>query len=118
MSAHTKGPWAWQEMGGWRLVGQWGMRPIVLSAKARNGKGPGKFALRDDESDLLIPFDPNHPDARLIAAAPDLLEACRAWVDWMDSPGGGTDKTSDDEDKMIDAMRDAIAKAEGQEEKR
>lgn len=52
-------------------------------------------------------------NARLIAAAPDLYGACKAWMDWMDSPGDGTDKSLDDEAAMLDAMRAALAKAGG-----
>ena len=47
-------------------------------------------------------------DAKLIAAAPDLLEACKALL----SVGGGTIGFSRDEPANI-ALRAAIAKAEG-----
>lgn len=39
------------------------MRPIILSAHK------GKLKLRDAERDLLIDFDPRHPDAGLIVIA-------------------------------------------------
>ena len=38
----------------------------------------------------------------------ELVAACRAWIDWMDSPGDGLDKTIDDEVAMLNAMRDAL----------
>jgi len=65
---HTPGPLRWQQFGKeWCLTGQYGMRPIVLCVRK------GALALRDSKHDLLIPFDPNHPDAKLIESAPDLL---------------------------------------------
>jgi len=60
-------------------------------------------------------------NAYLIAAAPELLEACKAWVAYLDAPGDGYDEdgsdriTFEDEVRMPAAMRAAIAKAEGRE---
>jgi len=73
----TKGPLAWQKFGNeWCLTGQYGMRPIVLSVNRRKGT----LQLRDSERDLLIPFDPNHPDAKYLVMCwnthQQLLEAC------------------------------------------
>lgn len=65
---HTPGPWGWQDMGGLRLVGQHGMRPIILDA------GRDKLRGRDQEHDLMVPLDPESPDARLISKAPEMLE--------------------------------------------
>jgi hypothetical protein len=45
------------------------------------------------------------------AALKELLEATEAWIAWMDSPGDGTDRTLEDEEAMLQAMRDAIATA-------
>ncbi len=65
---HTKGPLAWQKFGEhYCLTGQYGMRPIALSAR-------GGISVRDARG-LLVPLTPDHPDAMLYAAAPDLLEA-------------------------------------------
>lgn len=74
-SQHTPGPWAWQRLGELCLVGQHGRRPIVLTTLQRNAQ----LCVRDERG-VLKPLDPDHPDARLIAAAPDLLEAARAAV--------------------------------------
>lgn len=66
----TKGPWAWQKFGSeWCLTGQHGMRPIVLATRKNN---PTSLV-----NGLLVPLDPNHPDARLIAAAPELFDLCK-----------------------------------------
>lgn len=99
----TPGPWAWQRFGKeWCLVGQWGMRPIVLSVMRKVG-------LTSLVDGLLVPLNPEHPDARLIAAAPDLLEAL---IGLMSSTGAlngfhGTDNPAEAK------ARAAIAKAEG-----
>ncbi len=53
--------------------------------------------------------------AQVMSAAAELLSSSRAWIDWMDSPGDGTDKTFDEEQALIQAIRDAIAKAEGRD---
>lgn len=79
----TPGPWVWGRMGyGWTLIGNHGMRPIVLGARGvRKSPGPpppADLVVRDAARDLLVPFDPDHPDAQLIAAAPTLLAALRA----------------------------------------
>ena len=61
----TPGPWGWQLFGKeWCLVGQHTMRPIVLAVR----KGC-PTSLVDG---LLVRLDPQHPDAKLIASAPDL----------------------------------------------
>lgn len=77
---HTPGPWKWDEwytMG--RLVGP-NHEPILGAAMldlpipylvARGGEWEGPPY-------ELNPITPDHPDARLIAAAPDLLAACEA----------------------------------------
>lgn len=62
MSEHTLGPYRWQNMGGWMLVAGRGMVPIILAA------GDYDMRLRD-ERDLLIPFDPEHSDAKFIVDA-------------------------------------------------
>lgn len=66
---HTKGPWMWMgQVGGVALVRRHGSRPAVLVAQ--------DLRLRIDGR--MVQFDVQHPDARLIAAAPDLLEALEA----------------------------------------
>ena len=74
----TPGPWAWQRMGEWCLVGQQGMRPIVLTAD-RNLRG--LTSLMDG---MLCPLDPAHPDAMLIASAPEKQAKIDALADALE----------------------------------
>ena len=70
---HTDGPWAWRTFGEHVcLVGEYGHRPIILDA-IRKGMNGATLRVRVDG--LMTTFDPQHPDARLIAACPDMYEA-------------------------------------------
>lgn len=72
----TKGEWAWQKFGDkYNLTAQHGMREIILSASINEDKSLQPY-LSMNEDGILKPINPNHPNAKLIAAAPDLLEAC------------------------------------------
>jgi hypothetical protein len=108
---HTKGPLAWQKFGDrWCLTGQYGMRPIVFSCGPR-----GDLMLRDAAKDRLIPFSPDHPDARLWVAAPDLLEALKPFAEIcpgsLDGVGGGTQIAPTITVQMVKEARAAIARA-------
>jgi len=71
---YTHGPWGWQSFGsGLFLTAQHGMREIILSS-ARKGMNGSEITMNKDG--ILEPIDPNHPNAKLIAAAPMLLKAC------------------------------------------
>ncbi|MBR8343044.1 hypothetical protein KDX40_04740 [Burkholderia ambifaria] len=54
--------------------------------------------------------DKSIANARLIAAAPELLEACKAFADYMNGP---TSWTQDQEDALIIRVHSVIAKATG-----
>lgn len=89
MAAHTPGPWEWQKFGDKIcLAAQISMRPIVLSVVSG---GPFKGHLTSLIRGLLRPLDPNHPDAKLIAAAPDLLEALRSIMKKIREESGSDD---------------------------
>lgn len=73
-----------------------------------------------EESHVAFVFDDKPGDAAMIAAAPELLAACQAWVDYFD------ELTRDDEpgdrlaeirrrfhQERVDATRAAIVKATG-----
>lgn len=65
----TKAPWKWRKVGNnWVLWGEHGMRPVVLDMLK------GQLRVRNHERDVMVPFDPSHPDAQLIEASPELLE--------------------------------------------
>jgi hypothetical protein len=64
---HTKGEWAWQKFGNYYLLtAQHGMREIILAAYQNNDYA---YPTMNDDG-ILKPVDSNHPNAKLIAAAP------------------------------------------------
>lgn len=122
-SKHTPGPWEWWTHGGTaHLVSLDGAQVYVLT--------PTLMGPRDNEQTYaivaagvhseewgqrcLVPITPGHPDARLIAAAPDLLAACELWDKGFTE---GEDFTPEQFLKWVNdnrrAARAAIAKAKG-----
>lgn len=106
MSAFTKGSWAWQKFGKeYCLTGQYGHRPIILSATP-------KGQLRTLDKGLLVPLSPEHPDADLIASAPDLYEALFQIEKWSCQL---EDEKQDGDVRLINEIaRKALAKARGE----
>jgi hypothetical protein len=84
MSKHTPGPW---------------------EIDTRHGLAVGPCRIRMSDSPTAASMAAKMADARLIAAAPDLLAACHAIFDHYDE----TDLMTGD----IETLRAAIAKAEG-----
>lgn len=120
--AYTPGPWYWTNRRDGRIylytpknghcvvmdfVRQ-GMQGAQPRFSDRGDQPLGGIMHNADELDL-----DNHPDARLIAAAPELLEACKALVDYRDH--NGLNFQLEKADDFIHLMRIAIAKAEGQQ---
>ena len=94
-------PGIWQVTDGWGKVGK-GVSVYVRSVEGKPVVSPiGGCHLTDDEAEA---------NARLIAAAPELLEALKAIVNAWLSPKEKAALTY----QMCEAARDAIAKAEGQ----
>ena len=90
MSKHTPGPWEWEKVEG---------GPDELVVTEWTLKGP----------DALCRYwydNPPTQDAKLIAAAPDLLTALEELVDWREAYGAG-------EKLPLDKARAAIKKATG-----
>jgi hypothetical protein len=94
MSGHTPGPW------------------VVTSADWPDDE-PGivRYYVRHDPAEISF------PNARLIAAAPDLLSALKAYVEWFGGAhvhGCPADDTCDCPGSAVNALVNAaFAKAEG-----
>ena len=92
MSKHTPGPWNTMVSGGsvWSSGGEWVCDPSDRHA---------------------YPTDTQRANARLIAAAPDMLEALEAVVAWQDGDGDFNLHAIAAEEQV----RAAIAKAKGED---
>ena len=86
---HTPGPWKWSED-----------RCLLIPV----GRYPQVLAL--DLPEFML-----EEDKQLIAAAPDLLAACKTVMEWNDRVGAMC--TSSDMRDVLTPLMDAIAKAEG-----
>jgi hypothetical protein len=76
--AHTQGPWCWRRDGGGHvLTTEAGGALVVLGTLGGDADAPRVLAARLDGPARLVPLTPEHPDARLIRAAPLLLAACQ-----------------------------------------
>ena len=130
---HTPGPWRWEfnrEYKVLHLVGgrpqydltimdfdRWGMSGAVATLRDPAEDGMNIMHRLCDRPDWIAPFpgrahhakwcaDVTHPDMRLMAAAPDLLEALRGLLDAL--PSATTHPA-------IRAARAAIAKSTGEQ---
>lgn len=99
MSKHTPGPWQW----------------MMWNGHFRELRGPNGVAIVFPQVDVdadnrlavhVIVAGDNPGDEYLIAAAPDLLTACREALHWMGQDSRG-------EEDCVNLLRAAIAKAEG-----
>ncbi len=130
MTNHTPGPWRWEvneKHKSMQLVGgrpkfdltimdfeRWGMSGAV--ANLRDPSVDGMNVMRRS-TDWAVPVAGRehhaswlktieHPDARLIAAAPELLETLESFPGFLCGTESG--------DAWIEQMRTAIAKARGE----
>jgi len=97
MSAHTPGPWTLDPRGGGVVRGS----KVYQYARGAGQRQLALACLHDD----LGPEE-REANARLIAAAPDLLEACEAVLKRLE----GHSQLSDAE---FDALESAVTKARG-----
>lgn len=107
MSKHTPGPWSVREKS-----------PHIVSA--------GTYTVHDitenrfvcqcfhGHSKEAITKDEMHANARLIAAAPDLLFACRIALDWLNQVAEHAPIVFGGEDEIAEQLEAAIAKAVGE----
>lgn len=140
MSAQTPGPWRWEfnrEHKSVHLVGgrpmydltvmsfdRWGMNGAVATLRDTSEEGMNVMHRLCDRPDWIAPFpgrkhhadwcaDVTHPDMRLMASAPDLLEALQEAVNHYGRDGGPWNVPSDP-GGWISRARAAIAKATGE----
>ena len=92
MSEHTPGPWAWYDMGNGPILVASHHGTLIVMDFVRNGmqSAQPRFAKREgNEGGLMYAADnldiDAHPDACLIAAAPDSMKACKALVSFCES---------------------------------
>lgn len=81
---HTPGPWCWRRFGSGPYVlatPDRGGVVILDTAVSRRGAvvsmRMGIMRNAKDRAEIMVDATPDHPDARLIAAAPDLAEALK-----------------------------------------
>lgn len=96
VASHTPGPWS-LGTGATREI--WGYQDDENQNDVMIAKCP----------DSMLPLDQRRSNARLIATAPELLEAVRRWADDIHTSGEGD---ICDDKKLCAACR-VIAKAEG-----
>ncbi len=102
---HTPGPWQY-------LEGENDL-PVIRAQKSRD-KGYGVTVA----SVAVSPFPAaeRKANARLIAAAPELLEAAQSLIAYLDREAQGEQSAQDiARQSLADLLRAAIAKATGQE---
>ena len=106
MSKHTPGPY-WVERGPFGYI-------IMGHFYSDRGREPKRVRLADMPEDELD--EQTLATSRLLAAAPELLEACKAIVGGDDMPKAG-EPGHIDFGQAIALARAAIAKAEGEAER-
>lgn len=75
---HSPGPWAWQLFGDtYTLTAQHGRREQIIAAIPHGEMKYPVVAMNKDGR--LVDVDPEFPNARLIASAPDLLAALQTF---------------------------------------
>src|SRR5690348_11112481 len=73
----------------------------------------GLWQVRSQETNHRVASDLYEGDAKQIAAAPDLLAGCKAFVRWVDDCWGASHVLSPETLAEYERAKAAIAKAEG-----
>lgn len=100
MSKHTAGPWA--------VLPATRVRPALIVGPTDDGDEIG--TIREDD---YLGGEEAAANARLIAAAPELLEACQSMDADLNDPGCWIGALMSPNPKTVDLIRAAIAKATG-----
>lgn len=80
---HTPGPWAWQKLGNFNnLVAQHGDREIIIGSLAIREAMPVETFPAMNNDGILYAISKDHPNAKLIAAAPEMFEVIKELYDW------------------------------------
>jgi hypothetical protein len=83
---HTKGPWGWQKFGSYdSLTAQHGMREIIIGSVTTES-GLSSFVAMNKDG-ILNPIDRDHANAKLIAKAPEMIEALKDMINIFDTCG-------------------------------
>lgn len=102
-AGHTPGPWHWERV----KIGD----TVQCFLKGQPNEWNDRLVTAQREDLAAFPYSATSPNARLIAAAPDLLEALRGFMllDWS------RPQDAVEANKMLAARAEAaIAKAEGE----
>jgi hypothetical protein len=121
LAAHTPGPWAigpWFTSAGKHVYANIGSGPdriaaVTVYGRRRDSDAIAGRALRDGTHTRTVPVDVAESNARLISAAPDLLSVVQALLTARADPTIAATDLLDENNPLIDAARDAIAKAIG-----
>jgi hypothetical protein len=118
VSKHTPGPWIIDET---KALGAYGVWTDYATHPGHDGAWYGSLVCSvypHNRSD--VPREQRDANARLIAAAPDLLAACKAAARWIagntpmvDSSDPILGPIADEADRIAVAIHAAIRKAEG-----
>ena len=107
MSKHTPGPWSVERSNKHGII--W-----IDAAESRLGDICDLYHIT--ASDQLVAKDNAEANAKLIAAAPDLLEACKMFAEWLHEDNQHSPNSPYQIDRHAKAVKTtmaAIAKAEG-----
>lgn len=112
MSEHTPGPWRVSENNHNILSDHTGDRPVLIGTAFHDLNKFSRGITNDIEHDEC------HANARLIAAAPELLAACIESLGLMDNAADGVEEFGGNSTEVVDPVKNmlsaAIAKAKGE----
>lgn len=118
------GPWCWRRCSaGWGLFTERGGAIVVMETLRPEEGTPTVYLAVRGESGFMVQVYPEHPVARLLAAAPDLLAACEKTLAVIElhekaraEPGvhvRGPLELIADRSVAEKMLRDAVARAKG-----